>query len=140
MVTNDDSVKKILVLLNDSDPLLNRVTKNKFMKDMGWECIIVVSYDDAIKAFEAEKPDLVITEILIVDYKDRTGIELVAELRSIELKIAKKVPIIIFSELDEDHYYEKAITYGATACFSKNNISINEFIAAIQLHLNQVEG
>ena len=92
------------------------------MKDMGWECIVVVSFEDAVKAFEVEKPDMVITEILIVDYKDRTGIELVAELRSIELKIAKKVPIIIFSELDEDHYYEKALSYGATACFSKNSI------------------
>lgn len=137
MIDNDDSIKKILILLNDADPLLNRVTKTKLMKDMGWECIIAVSYDDAIQAFEAKKPDLVITEILILDYKDRTGIELVAELRTIEKRISKTVPIIVFSELDDNDYRQKALNTGATAFFSKNNISLNDFITEIQRQLDR---
>lgn len=128
---DEEAVKKVLVLLNDVDPLLNRVTKNKLEKEMGWECIIAVSYDQAVTAFHNDKPDAVITEILILDYKNRNGISLVADLRAVE-KGSKKVPIIVFSEMDGDHIFEEALASGATACFSKNKMSLNSLMSELE--------
>lgn len=128
---DEEAVKKVLVLLNDVDPLLNRVTKNKLEKEMGWECIIAVSYDQALTAFDDQNPDAVITEILILDYKNRNGISLIADLRAKEKK-AKKVPIVIFSEMDGDHIFEEALESGATACYSKNKISLNNLMSELQ--------
>lgn len=128
---DEETVKKVLVLLNDVDPLLNRVTKNKLEKEMGWECIIAVSYDQALTAFDEQSPDAVITEILILDYKNRNGISLIADLRAKEKK-AKKVPIVIFSEMDGDHIFEEALESGATACFSKNKMSLNSLMSELE--------
>jgi DNA-binding response OmpR family regulator len=128
---DEEAVKKVLVLLNDVDPLLNRVTKNKLEKEMGWECIIAVSYDQALTAFDDQNPDAVITEILILDYKNRNGISLIADLRAKEKK-AKKVPIVIFSEMDGDHIFEEALESGATACFSKNKMSLNSLMSELE--------
>lgn len=135
---NDDnaSLKTVLILLNDVDPLLNKVTKNKLMKELGWDCIVVVDYEDAIKTFKSKTADAVITEILILDDKNRDGIDLVSEMRAIEQPNDKKIPIIVFSELDDDNYQKKALEKGATAFFSKNSVSLNNFIAEIAQYVN----
>jgi CheY-like chemotaxis protein len=127
-----DDVKKVLILLNDVDPLLNRVTKNKLEKEIGWQCIIAVSYDQALTAFDDQKPDAVITEILILDYKNRNGISLVADIRAREEQSKSKVPIVVFSEMDGDHIFEEALESGATACYSKNKISLNNLMSELQ--------
>lgn len=101
---------------------------------MGWSCIVAVSYDQAVEAFDTQNPDVVITEILILDYKNRDGIKLVSELRAKESKKDKKVPIIIFSEMDKDEMFKKALSSGATACYSKNELSLNSFITELQKH------
>lgn len=134
---NDDnaSLKTVLILLNDVDPLLNKVTKNKLMKELGWDCIVVVDYEDAIKTFKSKTADAVITEILILDDKNRDGIDLVSEMRAIEQSNDKKIPIIVFSELDDDNYHKKALEKGATAFFSKNNISLNTFVAEVAQYI-----
>ena len=135
MDNNNTTTKKILVLLNDTDPLLSMVTKKTLIKKMGWECIVAVSYDEAVEAFKINGPDMVITEILILDHKNRNGITLVEELRQIENPKPKKTPIIIFSDLDDEESFEKALKSGATSCLSKNNISLDEFINDIQQYL-----
>lgn len=136
MTTPKTETKKVLVLLNDSDPLLNRVVKNKLNKEKSWECITSLSYDDALNFFRTAKPDMVITEVLITDYKNRTGIELIAEMRSIEKNTGSLVPMIVFTELDDVKFHEEAVRLGATACFSKNHLSLNEFLDEIQKHMS----
>ena len=133
-----DTSKQILVLLNDTDPLLNRVTKNKLLKELGWECEIALSYDDALKSFKDNRPDAVITELLIMDYKNRDGINLISEIRAIETKDTnnKKVPIIVFSENDEEQFFQSAIKSGANACYSKNDLSLNDLIHNLQTHIS----
>ncbi|MBP9738164.1 response regulator [Candidatus Saccharibacteria bacterium] len=132
MKTESDTIKKVLVLLNDVDPLLNRVTKNKLEKDMGWDCMVAVSYDQAMSIFVEQNPDAVITEILILDHKNRNGVDLIEDIRVRESATVKKVPIIIFSEMDEEGSFKKALKSGATACYSKNNISLNLLISELQ--------
>jgi DNA-binding response OmpR family regulator len=111
------------------------VTKKTLIKKMGWECIVAVSYDEAVEVFKKNNPDMVITEILILDHMNRNGITLVEELRQIENPKPKKTPIIIFSDLDDEESFEKALKSGATSCLSKNNISLDEFINDIQQYL-----
>ncbi len=124
--------KKVLILLNDADPLLNRVVKNRLETVLGWNCVIAVSYEQAIEVFDTEKPDIVVSEILILDDKNRDGISLVAELRSKEVHKDAKVPLIIFSEMDTDEMFESALKVGATACYSKNKLSMNDFISELK--------
>lgn len=136
MSAEEDSIKKILILLNDSDPLLNRVTKKKILKEMGWECIVTLSYDDTLKALETDKPDAIVTEILIMDHENRDGIRLISDIRAREGDVQNKIPIIVFSEQDGEQDFQRAKENGATACYSKNETSLNNLLSELKQHIN----
>ena len=130
MAEEKPELKTILFLLNDTDPILLKVIENKFRKDAGWKSIIAMEYSDAISAFEREKPDAVLTEIIINDEKGRTGFDFIAEIK--ERKIDKKAKIIIFTELRQDEDKEKAKKLGVEHYFVKSEISLKELIEKIK--------
>jgi DNA-binding NarL/FixJ family response regulator len=73
-----------------------------------------------------------------MDYKNRDGINLISEIRAKEAKDSnsKQVPVIVFSEHDEEQFFQSAIKSGATACYSKNKMSLNELIRNLQTHIS----
>lgn len=129
-MTPNPSKQVILILLNDTDPILMRVLMNKFKKDSGWESIICTNYDEALSAFEKAKPDIVITEIVINDDKGRTGFNFIGDIKS--FKHANKTMIVVFSDLGQEDDKEKARHLGVDHYFVKTEVTVNEFIDEIK--------
>ena len=129
-------IKTILFLLNDNDPVLLSVIKNKFKKEAGWDSVITQSYVAAIEAFELERPDGIMTEIILNDDTGKTGFDLISEIRSRKDQ-EKDIPIIVFSDLEQEEDMGKARALGATEYFIKTNITLNKLISNIQLIVNK---
>lgn len=122
--------KIILFLLNDTDPILLNVMKTKFKKDNGWESIISTSYDEALKSFEQEKPDGILTEIIINDHEGRDGLDFISEIQS--KKHVANSKIIIFTELGLDEDKERASKLGVKHYFVKSKITLNKLAEEIK--------
>lgn len=130
MTTKDTEQKTILFLINDTDPVLLRVIRNKFKKDAGWESIISTKYDEAIASFERAQPDAVLTEIIIEDDKGRNGFDFIEEIK--KKSDGKKVLTMIFTELSQEDDKEKADRLGVDKYFIKSKITLNELIEEIK--------
>ncbi len=100
--------KGVVILLNDSDPLMARVCKVKFEKTS--------SFEDALKSLTEPNLRAVITEIILQDEAGRSGFDFIAEART---KVPKGTPIITFSDLGQEEDLEKCREAGATACYQK---------------------
>lgn len=130
-----DKIKKtVLFLLNDNDPVLVRVIKNKFKKDAGWESIISSNFNEAVILFEQSKPDVVLTEIILEDEKGRTGFDFITEIKAKEH--IRKAKIIIFTELGQNDDKEKAKNLDVKYFFTKSEVTINELIDQIKNIVN----
>lgn len=126
MDAESTQAKKVLVLINDSDIILAKVCRNKFTKEKGWEVFISINYDKALGIIKKNKPDLLITEIIINDNKGRTGFDLLREISTSEKY--KDIKVIVFSDLSQEIDRKKAMDLGATRYFVKTDVSINEVI------------
>lgn len=127
------NVKTILFLLSDSDPILVRVIKNKFQKDAGWESIITTNYTEAWMAYEKQKPDALMTELLLQDESGKTGFDLIGAIRAKEGGI---LPIAVFTELAQKEDRERANQVGANYYFIKSQVTLNELIASLKSMLD----
>lgn len=125
---SDINKNTILFLIADNDPVLSRVIRNKFEKEMGWRSFIVSTYRDALEKINNEKPSAVMTEIIIKDDSGKTGFDLITALKSQNLNI----PIIVFSDLSQEEDKEKATKAGATHYFSKNETTIVQLMDEIK--------
>lgn len=125
---SDNKQNSILFLIADNDPVLSRVIRNKFEKEMGWQSFIVSTYQDAFEIINSKKPTAIMTEIIIRDDSGKTGFDLIKELKNQNLNI----PIIVFSDLNQAEDKEKAIEAGATHYFSKNDTTIIQLMDGIK--------
>lgn len=122
--------RTILFLLNDTDIILLNVIKRKFKNQVGWESIISTNYDEAVQACRKQKPDSVLTEIIISDQQGRTGFDFITEIKS--KKLPKKPEIIIFTDLRQEEDMAKARDLGVHHYFIKSRITLNDLIKEIQ--------
>lgn len=127
-----DETKKILILLNDPDPFLTRVLKNKFQKDAGWDCLLTESYNDALTSIIEQAPNAVITDLILKD-STKTGFDLI---RQVGQATRKEVPIIVFSELRSKEDKQKAESLGATHYFVKSEIDVAHLIEEVEKIVN----
>ncbi|MGB0757392.1 MAG: response regulator transcription factor [Patescibacteria group bacterium] len=125
------SVKKALVLMNESDPVLARVCKNKFSKEKGWEASLSTTYDQAVDLIEAGKIDVVLTEIVLHD-SAKNGFDLLQFIRSSDNADIAGMPVIIFTDLSQDSDRQRATELGATDYLVKSEVMINEVIDRLQ--------
>lgn len=123
-----DENKKIVILLNDSDPLMARVCKNKFEKEKGWKSFITLDYNEALAEILEKKPDIVLTEILLKE-SAKNGFLLIEEIR--KNKKLQETQIIVFTELNQESDKQKAIKLGANQYFSKSHMTIKEVMDEI---------
>ncbi len=129
------NVKTILFLLSDSDPILVRVIKNKFQKDAGWESIITTNYTEAWMAYEQQKPDALMTELLLQDESGKTGFDLIGAIRAKEGE-GENIPIAVFTELAQKEDRERANQVGANYYYIKSQVTLNELIASLKSMLD----
>lgn len=116
---------KILVV--DDEPQITRVLRTS-LSSQGYEVIIANEAEAALRAFQDQKPDLIITDLSM---PGMTGIELTENIRDFS-----QVPIIVLSVRGEDKNKVEALDKGADDYVTKP-FSINELLARIRANLRR---
>lgn len=86
-----------------------------------WECETAA---DAWRQFQIEKPDMVITDIIM---RGKTGLELIADIR----KVDSEIPVVILSGYSEFEYAQAAVRYNAFEYLLKP-INVKEFAQTLE--------
>ena len=102
-----------ILIVDFNEESLNHLS-NLFTKK-GFKVITAKNGREAFKKFEEEKPDLVITEILI------SGLDGLELCKKITYESERKVPVLIFTEVYKDIKFKQEIikSYGAFSFFIK---------------------
>lgn len=123
--------KQVIILLNDTNQVLARVARQKFLAETDWEALITSSYDEALAAVKEDNPDIVLTEIILRDEQgSRTGFDLIKDIRS--LPGGKGVQIAVLTDLTQEEDMLKAEQAGANHYFVKSETSIQDLIRKLQ--------
>ena len=108
------------ILVAEDEPMLLKTIELKLKKE-GYEVIATIDGREAISKIESERPDLVISDIMM---PYASGLELTAILKKGE----KQIPIIILSAMEQEKVVMEAFELGAddyiTKPFSLNELSI----------------
>ena len=102
--------RKILVV--DDEPSINALV-SRLLKSKGYEVCVAENGREALNRFDEDKPDLVITDIVMPDME---GIELISKLS----KRNRSVPIIVMSgNIIGMNFLKTAKILGAKATLTK---------------------
>ena len=117
------------ILIVDDEPQITRVLRTSLAMH-GYEVQVANDGQAGLAAFDASKPDLVITDLSM---PKMTGIELCENIRD-----RSQVPIIVLSVRGEDKHKVDALDKGADDYVTKP-FSINELLARIRANLRRVK-
>jgi two-component system KDP operon response regulator KdpE len=115
------------ILVIDDEPQITRVLKTSLTMH-GYEVQVANDGEAGLKAFDAWKPDLVITDLAM---PKMTGVELCENIRD-----RSQAPIIVLSVRGEDAHKIDALDKGADDYVTKP-FSINELLARIRANLRR---
>ncbi len=115
------------ILVIDDEPQITRVLRTSLAMH-GYEVQVANDGEAGLKAFDAWKPDLVITDLAM---PKMTGVELCENIRD-----RSQVPIIVLSVRGEDAHKIDALDKGADDYVTKP-FSINELLARIRASLRR---
>lgn len=123
---------KILVL-DDEPSILLMITK--MLEKEGYEVSVALNGKEGMRLFEMEKPDLLITDIIM---PEKEGLETIFELRKKhpELKI---IAISGGGRISPNGYLPGAKLLGANMVFQKPLVQ-KDFLNAVSLLLNEKKG
>jgi CheY-like chemotaxis protein len=122
---------KILVL--DDEPSILLMIK-KMLEKEGHEVDIALNGKEGMKLFENNKPDLLITDIIM---PEKEGLETIHELR-MKFPDLKIIAISGGGRIGPDGYLPGAILLGANRVFQKP-LDQKEFLQAVAVLLNKPE-
>lgn len=123
---------KILVM--DDEPSILLMIK-KMLEKAGYEVIVAINGKEGMRLFEKEKPDLIITDIIM---PEKEGLETIFELRRMypDLKI---IAISGGGRISPDGYLPGAKLLGANMVFQKPLVQ-KEFLNAVASLLCEIKG
>lgn len=108
------------ILVADDEPIMLKTIALKLKKD-GHEVIATDNGREAIELIESEKPELVITDIMM---PFASGLEIAGKVK----QSASPVPVIILSSMGQENVVLEAFNLGAddfiTKPFSPNELSV----------------
>ena len=125
-------MNKTLLLVED-DPFLSSLLKNKFQKE-GFEVILVTDGDQALNFLKTSNADLILLDIIL---PKKTGFEVLKEMQNDPEIRAKKLPIIIISNLGQPQDIEKGKEFGVVEYFIKAKISIDDLVGKVKNFINK---
>jgi DNA-binding response OmpR family regulator len=100
------------ILVAEDEPLMLMAIEAKLRKD-GFEVVGTPDGREALKAFENDTPDLIITDILM---PYTSGLEFIGIVKS---NSTKKIPIIVLSALGQEETVMEAFQLGADDFLTK---------------------
>ena len=100
------------ILIAEDEPLMLMAIEAKLRND-GYDVVGVADGREALKAYETNTPDLIITDILM---PYTSGLELISIVKS---NAAAKIPIIVLSALGQEDTVMEAFQLGADDFLTK---------------------
>lgn len=117
------------VLIVEDDPFYSSVYKAKVEKE-GIRALIVSDGEAALKAIRAEKPSLVVLDLIMAG---KDGFQTLTELKA-DATI-KDVKVIVLSNLSQDEDIKRVLDLGAAEYYIKADISIEALMQIIKGHV-----
>ncbi len=119
-------MKRILVV--DDEPQIRRMLRMS-LQSSGYEVVLGANGIEGLKEFEAQKPDLIITDLSM---PEMNGLELTQEVRRLS-----DTPIIVLSVRDSDAMKVSALDEGADDYLTKP-FSMTELLARVRVQLRRI--
>jgi DNA-binding response OmpR family regulator len=124
-------MKKILIA--EDEIFLYKVMANKLKKE-GFEVTVATDGEEAIRIIQAEKPNLVLLDLLM---PKRDGFEVLETMHADES--LKKIPVIIASNLGQESDVERGKKLGAVEYIVKADLSIHDIVKKVKEHVGESE-
>ncbi len=115
---------KVLVV---DDSMTTRILERNILRTAGFEVAVAVNGLDALTKLNAEKFDLVVSDI---EMPEINGIELTRRIKTDDA--FKNIPVILVSSIDSSDYKLKAQNVGANAQIVKGKFDQNELISKVK--------
>ena len=121
--------KKILII--EDEHILADMYADRF-KQAKWKVVSVTSSNEGLSITRKEKPDIVLLDILLFN---GDGLEYLTAKK--EDKIIAKIPVIVFSNLEDSKIKEDALKLGVLEYLLKTDYTPQELVARVNLHLQK---
>jgi two-component system phosphate regulon response regulator PhoB len=126
-----DSPKTILWV--EDDTVLGSLIDQRFAAE-NFRIVHAVNAQDALTLVVSERPDIILLDILL---PGMNGVELLKVLKSDEA--TKQIPVLMFSNLDDQAHVDECTTLGAAGFFVKAYVTLDTIVHQIQSVLNAWE-
>lgn len=120
-------MKKILLI--EDDPFLASLLGNRLKKE-GFELVVAKSGTEANKVLRAEKPDLVLLDIIL---PGKSGFEVLEEIKT-DPQVSK-TPVMIISNLGQEMDIERGKEFGVVEYIVKAQVSIDDLVKKVKDYL-----
>ena len=117
------------ILIVEDDIFLQGLEAGK-LKKSGFDIAAARNGTEAIAQITTPGIDLILLDLILPDFD---GFEVLAKIK--EAKLAKPIPVIVFSNLSGDKDIEKAKKLGAVDFMVKSNFTLDELIEHIRVLL-----
>lgn len=110
------------VLIVEDEKLFLELSLRQFSQ-VGWKTSSASSVTKALVLLKEERPDIVLLDMILAE---STGLEFLQEKN--KDKTLAKIPVLVFSNLDEKETREKALTLGAKEYLIKTAIQPKDIV------------
>lgn len=114
------------VLLIEDDKFLRSILEKK-LKDAKFEVTTAVDGKEAIDKIVAERPDLILLDIIL---PHQSGFLILEEIK--KDPEFSKIPVMIISNLGQDEDVRKGLSLGAVEYFVKAKISLEDLVNKVK--------
>ena len=121
--------KKILII--EDEHILTDMYADRFKQEK-WKVTIETSSNKGLDITRKEKPDIVLLDILLFNGH---GIEYLTAKK--EDKAIAKIPVIVFSNLEDSKTKEDALKLGVLEYLLKTDYTPQELVARVNFHLKK---
>lgn len=126
---NNTNPGKAKIVLAEDDQFISRAYTDG-LRRAGYEVVTAMDGNAAIAIIKAEKPDIILLDIIM---PEKNGFEVIEEIKKDPELSA--IPIIVLSNLGQDTDIQKGRDLGANDYFIKSNLSMAEVVAKVEQHL-----
>lgn len=117
---------KAKILFIEDDPDQIRIYDFKFKLE-GYNFISAQDGAEGLKMAEAQKPDLILLDILLCD---ENGIDILKKLK--ENKKTKRMPVIVFTNFDKEETIKESLALGAVDYIIKSKITPSDIVKKVK--------
>ena len=121
--------KKILII--EDEHILADMYADRFKQEK-WRVVSATSSNEGLSATRSKRPDIVLLDMLLFNGH---GLEYLAEKK--EDEAIARIPVIVFSNLDDEKTKEEALGLGALENLLKTNYTPQELVARFITHLKK---